>query len=152
MDESIKLATSKDLDFFKDYIVRDKDAYRVLGMTGIPDYSQENNRWNICFFIPKVGFIRAYYNSDPSNVYICGLYVMKSHRRMGVGKKLIEAVIEFAKMSWSYYYIYALTLENPPMENLLKSLKFYDAGTYGMSHRKNGKWISQTKWIRKGNI
>lgn len=148
----IKLGTEKDIEYFKELILKDDDAYIKLGMTGVPDWSQKNDRWNICFFVPKKGMIRAYYNSDPPHVYICGVYVVKSARKQGIGKALMEEVIKFAHRCWNYCYITGDTLENPASEALFKSCRFRNVGTYEMVHRKNGKWISQTKWIKEGNI
>lgn len=70
------------------------------------------------------------------------VYVADVHHRKGIGKALVEELIERLKKMGIYTVIAGVTLPNPGSVALVESFGFRHVGTFENVGRKFGKWYS----------
>jgi GNAT superfamily N-acetyltransferase len=70
------------------------------------------------------------YLNDKSIGRVRRLYVLKAYRKHGVGRRLMDTVIQEARR---HYTVIVLNTDNPVADNFYRSLGFSDHLTYGNS-------------------
>jgi len=70
------------------------------------------------------------------------VYVADVHHRKGIGKALVEELIERLRAIGIYTIIAGVTLPNPGSVALVESFGFKHVGTFENVGRKFGKWYS----------
>ena len=126
-----------------------------LNVYGTPDISDvvKQDAWNICLtaVIHKkpVGFVRVRCEAKTARAYIVDIFVDPDCRRKGIGKMLIEQAELKAITSWNVGSIYALTIENEPMEKLLTAFGYKNRGTYEKFIYRLNKFYDQSLFIKQ---
>lgn len=143
---SIRFFEEKDYKWIKKCVLSDKNMRLRLGIKGGPSEDNfKNDSWNAAFVIgDNFGFSYVSFYSYGLKACIRDLYIVKGKRRNGLGKKLLKHSIDYARECWGGNWIYALTIENKPMEKLLKKLNFKKIGTFKKWMYRNRKYYDQS--------
>jgi GNAT superfamily N-acetyltransferase len=150
----VRLASKTlDADFFREQFFNNFEDRRKLNFNGaISEEFIENGYWNLTYVATvdgkTAGFIYFKADHSISSINIADIYVAPNYRRRGIAYLLLEAAEQFARSSWDLRQFHALTIENDSMEALLKFAGYKLSGTYKQMYRKNGKWYSQSRWIK----
>jgi len=149
----IRLARKEDGELLQDILAKDILGKQKLNARGGIGNVVENDKWNASFIDCEEdevrGFIKISANSTDGSIYLNDMYVSSNFRRMGVATNLIKHALSYALDSWPANHYYAYTIENKPMEKLLKKFGFKNSGTYHHFIYRNRRFLSQTLFMKK---
>lgn len=116
----------------------------------------ENDRWCVTFIDEEKGELKGFIKLSANTLDGCfcinDLFVSEKHRRKGIGKKLLLYAEKYGFETWPAKYVYAFTIQNKVMEGLLKKHEYKDHGTYKKFIYRNGKYLSQTLFLKRKKI
>lgn len=66
--------------------------------------------------------------SDPTHAHLASMWVTPTHRRFGIGRKLVEAIVDWARLQGAGTLQLTVTSNNDPAIQFYKSLGFSPTG------------------------
>lgn len=149
----IRLSKKDEGEEFANVLMDDRVGKAKLNYRGGSPLTFVNDMWTMTFVDRQDGEYRAFVkvsaNCQDHAIYLDDIYIVKKYRRTGLATRLIQYALSQAKDSWSYDYLYAYTIENKPMENLLRKMGFKNRGTYKKFIYRNGEFLSQTLFMKR---
>jgi L-amino acid N-acyltransferase len=117
-----------------------KQWFRIKEAQGYPVFVAEENGWVVGF--SSIGPWRAWaaYKYSVEN----SIYVAADQRGKGIGKKLLEPLIEAAKQLDLHAIIAGIDATNEVSINLHRSFGFTEAGQFKQVGYKFGRWLDLT--------
>ena len=90
------------------------------------------------------------FRSYPAYVHTAehSVYVDRGHRRLGVGRALLEAVVDRASERGLHVLVGGIDATNAPSKSLHRAVGFTHAGTVREAGWKFGRWLDLEFWQR----
>lgn len=159
MTDKIKLkfrfASGSDVEVFHNSLLEEKNKImRQLGITGMDwDHFAANNfKATFVAQLEKehtiVGFAKVIGGDSCGFNYIGTFYVRPKFRKKGIGTQLFKFVEDYAKNNFNAEGINLHTIDNPPMEALVKKMGFKLSGVYKKDFCINGKFYNTSRWLK----
>jgi len=154
MKLTFRFASSDDNIIFHNLLLNDKNkTMRQLGISGmdLDHFSPSDYKATFVAMLEDntmVAFAKVTGGGIAGFNYVATFYVRSKFRRQGVGTKLLEFVENYAKNTWQAAGINLYTIDNPPMDALVKKMDFKLSGILKRDYCINGKFYNTSRWYK----
>lgn len=153
MKVTFRFAQPEDSTIFHNLLLADKTkVMRQLGITGINQdlFTHSDYKATFAAMVDAtiVGFAKASGGDVNGFNYISIFYISSKYRKKGIGKELMQFVESYAKQNWNANGINLYTIDNPPMEGLVRKMGFKLSGTFKKDYCINGKYYNTSRWYK----
>lgn len=154
MKLTFRFAQSDENKVFHDLLLKDKTKItRQLGITGMDTEHFFPNDYKATFVAQTedhtmVGFAKVIGGGVSGFNYIATFYIRAKYRRKGVGMQLFEFVEKYARNNWNAAGVNLYTIDNPPMNALVKKMGFSLSGVMKKDLCINGKFYNTSRWYK----
>lgn len=131
-------------------VIEDDESIRkyfnYAGMSTL-DRMTKQDEFNLCFvalIAGKPAGLIHFASYGDGRCYIAHLFA--TIKRQNIGSQLLTEAIRRAHQDWYFTQIYALTIENEPMDAFLSKHGFKCHGTYKGFTYTGGKFRDQSYW------
>lgn len=150
---TFRFATSEDAKYFYNLLLTEKNkVHRQLAAFGIDNNEFDGTSYKVAIAVmvkgERVGFARLLGGDISGFNYIGLFYIVPAFRRKGIGTQLFNFIENYLINNWNAVGEDLYTIENPPMEKLVKKMGFVLSGVYKKKYSINGKYYSQSRWIK----
>ncbi len=148
---TFRYGTDADEVFFHNKLLEGKDN-GYLGFHGVEVDIFKNNKYKVSIVVladdKLAGFTILSSDDLVGFDYIDEIYILKEFRRNGIGTKLLEFAEDYCKKNWNGKGIDLYTLDNDPMELIVKKAGFKFSGYYKKKGFRHGKLYGQKRWFK----
>jgi len=149
----IRFATKEDNVYFSNELLNDPDARFHLGSFGYEDDEFELSSYKATFILEdsyerKIGYVSIKAGTLTGFAYIGGFYILPFFRRRGHARRLLRFAENYIRSTWIGGGIDLFTIENEPMDRLLKSEQFFLSSDDKYKNFLNGKYYGEKRWVK----
>lgn len=153
MKVKFRFAKEGDSSYFYNSVLAEKNKiHRQVGIFGIDDQEFFGNSYKATFVAEiggdSVGFVKASGGDLTGFNYIGIFYVLPKFRRQGLGTELFKFIEKYLLNNWNAVGIDLYTIDNEPMDKLVKKTGYSLSGIYKKKYIVNGKSYDQKRWIK----
>jgi ribosomal protein S18 acetylase RimI-like enzyme len=151
MHLDFRYATTADNDLLHNAALQEDSIVRTrLDFHGVDGDYCSSKQYAVavvaCIDKEVVGFVKMSGVNLTGFNYISTLYVFPSFRRKGIGKRLLKFAVDYCSQTWPAIGVDIITIDNKPMEALIKKSGFKLLGTSKKHYYINSTFFNQTRW------